>query len=467
MTAIRLSIVALISVVASTVLAGMAAGVTLTVAKSGHGAGIVVSSVGAITCGVTCSGAYAAGTPITLTATPAAGSQFTGWLGACTGTGACHFAINGTTTLLATFALTSIGTPRLDIDDTTSFSAETDGLLIARYLFGLSGSALINGAVGPGAARTSATQVADYLTDITPILDIDGNGQVDALTDGLLITRYLAGLRGAGLIAGAVGQGAIHGTASDIEAQIQYAILPASSVPSNPLSSASYTKESSFTLDDGTTLNYINVPAAYDATHNTPTALFVWLHGCGGFSMYDIDDVSPGGGRSWISIAVGGQEGNCWDTTADPARVMTAVAYMKTRFNIHPRKVILGGYSSGGDLAYRTIFYNANTFAGCLIENSSPFRDTGSTQAQSLAAAAWKFNVVHLAHLQDSTYPVAGVRSETNAMTLAGYPLVRIEVDGGHYDDGGAIENGHTVPGTTEDLIHILLPHLDDGWVSP
>ncbi len=64
---------------------------------------------------------------------------------------------------------------------------------------------------------------------------------------------------------------------------------------------------------------------------------------------------------------------------------------MKTHFNIDPRRVILGGYSSGGDIAYRTAFYNANSFAGVLAVNTSPFRDTGSSQQDSLAAAAWKF----------------------------------------------------------------------------
>jgi predicted esterase len=147
--------------------------------------------------------------------------------------------------------------------------------------------------------------------------------------------------------------------------------------------------------------------------------------------------------------------------------VLATIADIKTHFNINPRQVILGGYSSGGDLAYRTAFYNANTFAGLLIENSSPFRDTGSSQAASLAAASWKFNVVHLAHLQDTTYPIAGVRTETDAMTAAGFPLTRIEVDGGHYDNPGEIENGHSVPGTTADLQTYLFPHIDDGWLSP
>jgi predicted esterase len=177
--------------------------------------------------------------------------------------------------------------------------------------------------------------------------------------------------------------------------------------------------------------------------------------------------VSPGGPQDWISIAVGGREGSCWDPDSDQAKVLSAIADTKTHFNINPRRVILGGYSSGGDLAYRTAFYNSSSIAGLLIVNSSPFRDTGSTQSASLAAATTKFHVVHLAHLQDSTYAIAGVRTETNAMVDAGFPLTRVEVDGGHYDEAGAIENGHSVPGTDADILTYLLPHIDDGWLSP
>ena len=51
------------------------------------GTGTVTSNDGFINCGVDCSESYAQGSVITLTATPAAGSTFTGWSGACSGTG--------------------------------------------------------------------------------------------------------------------------------------------------------------------------------------------------------------------------------------------------------------------------------------------------------------------------------------------------------------------------------------------
>jgi hypothetical protein len=51
-----------------------------------------------------------------------------------------------------------------------------------------------------------------------PNVDIDGNGVLDPLTDGLLFLRYLFGFRGATLISGAVGPNCTRCTAPQIEA---------------------------------------------------------------------------------------------------------------------------------------------------------------------------------------------------------------------------------------------------------
>jgi len=50
------------------------------------GSGTVASAPAGITCPGTCTAPFANGTAITLTATPAAGANFTGFSGACTGT---------------------------------------------------------------------------------------------------------------------------------------------------------------------------------------------------------------------------------------------------------------------------------------------------------------------------------------------------------------------------------------------
>jgi hypothetical protein len=56
------------------------------------------------------------------------------------------------------------------------------------------------------------------------LLDIDGNDQVDALTDGLLILRYIFGLRGSVLITGVVAQDATRTSEEDIEAHLEVLI---------------------------------------------------------------------------------------------------------------------------------------------------------------------------------------------------------------------------------------------------
>jgi len=85
-----------------------ASSLTLTVAKTGTGSGTVTSSPAGISCGATCSASYASGTPVTLTAAPAAGSTFTGWSGGgCSGTGPCIVTLSATTSVTATFTLTT------------------------------------------------------------------------------------------------------------------------------------------------------------------------------------------------------------------------------------------------------------------------------------------------------------------------------------------------------------------------
>ncbi|WP_193607524.1 InlB B-repeat-containing protein [Nocardioides lijunqiniae] len=78
----------------------------LDVARAGTGAGAVTSDVGGIACGETCSALVGAGEPVTLTATPADGSTFVGWEGACTGSStACTLTMDDARSTTATFDL--------------------------------------------------------------------------------------------------------------------------------------------------------------------------------------------------------------------------------------------------------------------------------------------------------------------------------------------------------------------------
>jgi hypothetical protein len=102
---------------------------------------------------------------------------------------------------------TSTVTPtgkKIDIDGNGVVEALTDGLLILRRVFGFSGTTLTSGAVAGNCTRCDPTAVANYIDSILPMLDIDLSGEVTALTDGLLILRRLFGFSGATLINGAL-----------------------------------------------------------------------------------------------------------------------------------------------------------------------------------------------------------------------------------------------------------------------
>jgi hypothetical protein len=84
---------------------------TLSVTKTGSGTGVVLSNPTGISCGGDCSESYPSGTSVTLTATPVAGSTFTGWGGSCSGTGPCTVTMDGSRSVEAGFALVPDTTP--------------------------------------------------------------------------------------------------------------------------------------------------------------------------------------------------------------------------------------------------------------------------------------------------------------------------------------------------------------------
>src|SRR5207244_9071342 len=122
-------------------LGAQATNYTVSVTGGGTGQGTVTGTginctVNAASTSGTCDASYVSATGVTLSVSPALGSAFMGWLGACMGKTTCH--VEGTTSVnvSATFAPASV-LPRIDIDGNGSYDALTDGLLIVRYLFGL------------------------------------------------------------------------------------------------------------------------------------------------------------------------------------------------------------------------------------------------------------------------------------------------------------------------------------------
>ena len=110
-----------------------------------------------------------------------------------------------------------------DIDGDGDTDPLTDGLLKLRWMFDFRDSSLVLGAVDEQhCSRCTDDDIEDYLSSIEQALDIDGDGATEPLTDGLLNLRWLFGFRGDALILGAVDtQHCLRCSAEDIDDYIQ------------------------------------------------------------------------------------------------------------------------------------------------------------------------------------------------------------------------------------------------------
>lgn len=174
---------------------------TLNVIRTGDGTGTVIYNPSGIECGAICTADFVANQSVTLLALAAQNSVFTGWTG-CTSVAADHCTVimNSIRNVFAAFP-----EARMDADGSglpTQFEPASDGVLVLRYLFGLRGTALTSNALSGNASR-NATQIAAYLDARVSGMDVDGDGVVRATSDGMLILRYMLGLRGTALAAGA------------------------------------------------------------------------------------------------------------------------------------------------------------------------------------------------------------------------------------------------------------------------
>ena len=152
------------------------------------------------------------------------------------------------------------------MDGNDNIDALTDGLLLLRHTFDLRGEALTNGAMAMTASMSSA-QVEQRIVDAYAIADIDGSGQVDALTDALILLRYLFELRGDQLVVGAIADDASRSSSSDIE---QYIVDHMSSDNSDSGSSGS-------TVSDPAVINEAFGGATYEGeTFTFPSGAEAW-----------------------------------------------------------------------------------------------------------------------------------------------------------------------------------------------
>lgn len=212
-----------------------------------------------------------------------------------------------------------------------------------------------------------------------------------------------------------------------------------------------------FTLTSSESSYVVRLPVGYDTSNPTPTRLLVSLHGCGDTAYnhatwaavpYALRDT-----QDYIAISLGGRDGQCWSGLQDKPKVDAAIAHVRSCFYVHQKKIVLGGYSSGGDLTFVTSMADAATYAGILILHSDLQQNVGPANVDStLAGAAWKLNIAMRAGVNDGVYPIAKVREDYASMVAAGFPAQLVETDAAH--DGSSADWEGLIP-------------LMSTWVAP
>ena len=132
------------------------------------GGGIVTSTPPGINCGNDCTEDYASGTQVSLTASPAAGSVFAGWTGACTGTGACDLTMDADKDVTATFVALC-----LKINDVSKLEGNS-GTTAFNFTVRLSQPSPSPVTVSYATANGSAKAGSDYVTAVGNLSFIPG-----------------------------------------------------------------------------------------------------------------------------------------------------------------------------------------------------------------------------------------------------------------------------------------------------
>ncbi len=127
--------------------------------------------------------------------------------------------------ICGTDASPPIGICSLDIDGSGHADALTDGVLLLRGMFGFTGHVLISGALSQESVYVTPEDILLRMEGLGSLIDIDGDGRTDALTDGLLILRYLLGFRGESLVSGALAENAVRKEPGEVESHISSLIL--------------------------------------------------------------------------------------------------------------------------------------------------------------------------------------------------------------------------------------------------
>jgi hypothetical protein len=159
----------------------------LAVYTSGGGAGTVTSSPAGIQCGAACSGNFATGSTVTLTAAAAAGSTVVGWTGPCSASGnTCTVGMDAVKAVTAHFGS---DTPRLGNLSTRGWIAGGNDALIGGFVIGGSASkTVVIRARGPSlAAFGIGNAVLDPSLRLVRSSDQAGLGQNESASQATTI----------------------------------------------------------------------------------------------------------------------------------------------------------------------------------------------------------------------------------------------------------------------------------------
>ena len=182
----------------------------LNVTVTGGTWGSVVSTPPGINCPGTCAASFVEGTVVTLTrqVNAATEGEFVGWTDPSTcasaansGNATCAVTMSAAKTAAARFTVTC----RLNVDGDSAVRSNTDTLMIARRILGMSGASVTAGAFNPGGTRTTEAAINAF---IAPRLaenryDVNLDGVTD-WRDAAILLRAFSGFTGTAVTQGLI-----------------------------------------------------------------------------------------------------------------------------------------------------------------------------------------------------------------------------------------------------------------------
>ena len=303
-----------------------------------------------------------------------------------------------------------------DIDDNGQADALTDGLMFLRYAFGLSGDSLVSGLISSDSVHTTSTAIESELAIVfAESGDIDGSGgEVDALTDGLLLLRYLFGLSGDSLTAGVVGTGATLTDSSDLEAYMSGLMPQAPYIRLNGSATVNHEQATTY-VDAGAT--------ATDVPDGAVTVTTV--------GSVDSDTA----GTYILSYSATDSDGNISRTLTRSVTVADTAA---------PTITLIG--ESVVEVELDTSYEDAGATATDAVDGSVEVVTTGSVDTSTAATYILTYTATDTAGNSSMATRMVEVKDVTApVITVAGTNPLTIELGDTYADEGATADGGETV----------------------